>query len=138
MSNRFEYLRAAAETIRLRSLEITFDAGSGHPTTAMSAAEIFSVLYLDQMRFDPRNPDSHDGDDFVLSKGHGAPGMYAAMDLAGMLAHVDIRSLRRYASPLEGHPVPRLGGVRAATGSLGQGLSVGIGLAKAMSGRRSI
>ncbi len=132
MKARNEFLKDKAERIRLKSLEMTTRAGSGHPTTAMSAAEVFSVLYFDQMVYDPENPNSLEGDDFVLSKGHGAPGLYATMDEAGMLKDQDIMSLREFDSILEGHPVPKLAGVRLATGSLGQGLSGGLGLAMAM------
>jgi transketolase len=82
--------------------------------------------------YDPKNPESPEGDDLVLSKGHGSPALYAAMDLAGILEGLDPMSLRETQSPLEGHPVPRIPGVRLATGSLGQGLSGGIGLALAM------
>mgnify|MGYP006272389745 CR=1 FL=1 len=126
------YLEDMANRIRLSALETTTKAGSGHPTTGMSEAEILSVLYFHHMNYDPENPNSLQGDDFVLSKGHGSPGLYAAMDLAGMLKGIDIMTLREFESPLEGHPVPRVPGVRIGTGSLGQGLSVGLGLAKAM------
>lgn len=132
MSNKIKYLESAANRIRLKSLQMTTKAGSGHATTAMSSAEILSVLYLDQMIYDPDNPDSYFGDDFVMSKGHGSPGLYAAMDEAGMLKKEDIMDIRQFDSILEGHPVPKLPGVRLATGSLGQGLSGGIGLAMAM------
>ncbi|MFW5717011.1 MAG: transketolase [Spirochaetota bacterium] len=132
MDTRHEYLKDKAERIRLLSLEMTTRAGSGHPTTAMSSAEILSVLYFDQMRYDPHHPESLEGDDFVISKGHGAPGLYATMHEAGILEDVDVMTLREAASPVEGHPVPRLPGIRVATGSLGQGLSVGLGLAHAM------
>lgn len=132
MSKRQDYLQDKAERIRLKSLEMTTAVGSGHPTTAMSAAEILSVLYFDRMIFDPANANSLEGDDFVMSKGHGAPGLYAAMDEAGMLAGLDIMDLRSFESALEGHPVPRIAGVRLGTGSLGQGLSGGLGLALAM------
>ena len=132
MDKRLEFLKDKADRIRLLSLAMTTRAGSGHPTTAMSSAEILSVLYFDQMRYDPENPESLEGDDLVLSKGHGAPGLYAAMHEAGILDGVDPMTLREADSPLEGHPVPRVPGVRVATGSLGQGLSTGLGLAKAM------
>ena len=132
MNARKEFLRDKADRIRLKSMEMTTRAGSGHPTTAMSAAEILSVLYFDQMVYDPDNPNSFEGDDFVMSKGHGAPGLYAAMDEAGMLKKEDVMSLREFDSILEGHPVPKLAGVRLATGSLGQGLSGGLGLGMAM------
>jgi transketolase len=127
-----DYLQDIARRIRLRSLEMTTAAGSGHPTTSMSQADILSVLYFHQMVYDPKNPDSFEGDDFVLSKGHGSPGLYAALELAGVLEPNQGDNLRTFESPLEGHPVPRVPGVRVGTGSLGQGLSVGLGLAKAM------
>lgn len=126
------YLEEIANRIRISSLEMTTKVGSGHPTTGMSEAEILSVLYFHQMIYDPNNPNSLEGDDFVLSKGHGSPGLYAAMELAGMLKGENIMNLREFDSALEGHPVPRLAGVRIGTGSLGQGLSAGLGLAKAM------
>jgi transketolase len=129
---RKDFLESQAERIRLLSLESTTKAGSGHPTTGMSMADILSVLYFDQMVYDPKNPESPEGDDLVLSKGHGSPALYAAMDLAGILDGLDPMTLRETQSPLEGHPVPRIPGVRLATGSLGQGLSGGIGLALAM------
>jgi transketolase len=132
MSEKELFIKDKANKIRLKSLEMTNRAGSGHPTTAMSAAEILSVLYFDQMNYDPDHPDSYEGDDFVISKGHGSPGLYAVMDEAGLLKNEDIMNLRTFQSKLEGHPVPRLPGIRIATGSLGQGLSAGIGLAKAM------
>lgn len=129
---RKDFLESQAQRIRLLALESTTKAGSGHPTTGMSMADILSVLYFDQMVYDPRNPESPEGDDLVLSKGHGSPALYAAMDLAGILDGLDPMSLRETQSPLEGHPVPRIPGIRLATGSLGQGLSGGIGLALAM------
>lgn len=131
-TQRLDYLVHQAARIRLLSLEMTTKAGSGHPTTAMSMADILSVLYFDQMIYDPRHPESPENDELVLSKGHGAPGLYAAMHLAGVLGDADLMSLRESSSPLEGHPVPRLAGIRLATGSLGQGLSAGIGLALAI------
>ncbi len=132
MSAKTETLKSIANKIRLKSLQMTTAAGSGHATSAMSAAEILSVLYMDQMYYDPDNPDSFEGDDFVISKGHGTPGLYAVMHEAGMLKKNDLQDYRTFGSILEGHPVPKIKGVRLATGSLGQGLSGGIGLAKAM------
>ncbi len=131
MSKKTQYLHNQANRIRVESLKMTAEADSGHPTTAMSSAEILSVLYFDQMVYDPEHSNSLEGDDFVLSKGHGAPGLYAAMRLAGILKEDPI-TLREATSPVEGHPVPRIPGVRVATGSLGQGLSAGLGLAQAM------
>ena len=127
-----EYLKNRANMIRLHAVRMTAKAGSGHPTSAMSCAEILSVLYLDQMVCDPAYPESPEGDDFVISKGHGSPGLYAVLKEGGMLQDEDLMDYRTCGSILEGHPVPAVPGVRLATGSLGQGLSFGMGLACAM------
>ena len=121
-------LARMAQKLRRHSLESTAEAGSGHPTTCMSAAEIVAVLFFDEMRFDPADPSGRDQDVFVLSKGHAAPILWAALKEAGAIEE-DLLSLRRYDSPLEGHPTPRSPWVRVATGSLGQGLSAAAGMA---------
>jgi len=121
-------LALMARKLRRHSLEMTSEAGSGHPTTCMSCAEIVSVLFFDEMRFDPQDPSGADQDVFVLSKGHAAPILWAALREAGAI-HDDLLSLRRYGSPLEGHPTPFSPWVRVATGSLGQGLSASAGMA---------
>src|SRR3990172_6176138 len=110
------------------SIESTTEAGSGHPTTCMSCAEIVSVLFFDEMRFDPQDPIGRDADVFVLSKGHAAPILWAALKEAGAIDD-DLMTLRRLGSPLEGHPTPNSPWVRVATGSLGQGLSAAAGMA---------
>ncbi|MGH9795756.1 MAG: transketolase, partial [Candidatus Acidiferrales bacterium] len=107
----------------------TTQAGSGHPTSCLSAAEIMAALFFHAMRFDPANPNANDGDRFVLSKGHAAPVLYAALAEAGVFPVSRLMTLREFSSELEGHPTPLIPGVDAATGSLGQGLSVGAGLA---------
>ena len=107
----------------------TTAAGSGHPTSCMSAAELVAGTFFYAMKFDPKNPNSPDGDRFVLSKGHAAPVLYAAFAEAGVFPESRLMTLREFSSELEGHPTPRIPGVDAATGSLGQGLSVGSGLA---------
>lgn len=118
---------------RLRSLSImmTTEAGSGHPTSCMSAAEIVAMLFFRVMRYDPANPVSAESDRFVLSKGHAAPVLYAALVEAGTLSREEAMTLRRIDSRVEGHPTPRLPWVQVATGSLGQGLSAGAGMALA-------
>jgi len=126
-----EALRDKARRLRIHSLRMTTRAGSGHPTTCLSAADIVSVLFFHAMRFDPRRPDAPDADRFVLSKGHGAPLLYAALAEAGVFPVGRLATLREFSSELEGHPTPLVPGVDAATGSLGQGLSVGAGLALA-------
>jgi transketolase len=95
----------------------------------MSAAELVAGTFFYAMNFDSKNPNSPDGDRFVLSKGHAAPVLYAALAEAGVFPESRLMTLREFSSELEGHPTPRIPGVDAATGSLGQGLSVGAGLA---------
>lgn len=126
-------LQYKAEQLRIHSLNMTTAAASGHPTTCLSAAEIMSVLFFDQMRHDPLRPEAPDNDEFVLSKGHGAPLLYAAYAEAGTIPVAELQQLRTFASRLEGHPIPgRAPGVRVATGSLGQGLAAAIGMALAI------
>ena len=121
-------LHKMAQRLRRDCLESTAEAGSGHPTSCMSAAELVSVLFFDEMRFDPRDPSGRDQDVFVLSKGHAAPVLWAALKEAGCIDD-DLKTLRRFDSRLEGHPTPRVPWVRVATGSLGQGLCAGAGMA---------
>ncbi|HEY6547699.1 MAG TPA: transketolase, partial [Vicinamibacteria bacterium] len=121
-------LARMAQKLRRHSLEMTAEAASGHPTTCMSCAEIVSALFFDEMRFDPKDPSGRDQDVFVLSKGHAAPILWAVLKEAGAIDD-DLLSLRRYDSPLEGHPTPNSPWVRVATGSLGQGLAAAAGMA---------
>jgi transketolase len=117
-----------AQKLRRHCLESTAEAGSGHPTSCMSAADVVATLFFQEMRFDPRDPSGKDADVFVLSKGHAAPILWAALKEARAIDH-DLATLRRFDSPLEGHPTPRVPWVRVATGSLGQGLSAAAGMA---------
>ncbi len=123
-----DIVKKMAQKLRRHSLESTATAGSGHPTTCMSCAEIMAVLFFEEMRFDPGDPTGRDADVFVLSKGHAAPILWAALKEAGAIDD-DLSTLRRYDSRLEGHPTPRCDWVRVATGSLGQGLSAAAGMA---------
>jgi transketolase len=118
-----------ATRLRIDSVRSTTAAGSGHPSTCCSAAEIVAALFFSEMRYDPRDPQNPDNDRFVLSKGHSAPILYAAWAEAGFIPRDDLLKLRRIDSDLEGHPTPRLPFVDVATGSLGQGLAAGIGIA---------
>jgi len=118
-----------ATRLRIDSVRSTTEAGSGHPSTCCSAAEIMAALFFGEMRYDPRDPGNPDNDRFVLSKGHAAPILYAAWAEAGIISHDDVMSLRRLDSDFEGHPTPRLPWVDVATGSLGQGLCAGVGIA---------
>ena len=118
-----------ATRLRIDSVLSTSEAGSGHPSTCCSAAEIVAALFFAEMRYDAADPQNPENDRFVLSKGHGAPILYAAWAEAGFLKRDDLLSLRRLDSDLEGHPTPRLPFVDVATGSLGQGLCAGVGIA---------
>src|SRR6202158_189860 len=124
-----EQLREKARLLRIHSLRATTAAGSGHPSSCLSAAEIMAGVFFHAMKFDRANPNSLASDRFVLSKGHAAPVLYAALAEAGVFPVSRLMTLREFTSELEGHPTPRIHGVDAATGSLGQGLSVGSGLA---------
>ncbi|MBI3355257.1 MAG: transketolase, partial [Nitrospirae bacterium] len=104
-------------------------AGSGHPSSCCSAADIVAALFFSVMRYDPKNPKAPNSDRFVLSKGHAAPLLYAAWAEAGLFPKSELLKLRTLTSDLEGHPTPRLSFVDMATGSLGQGLPVGLGIA---------
>lgn len=126
-----EALAEKARRLRIHSLRMTTAAGSGHPTSCLSAAELVAATFFYAMRFDPAQPDAPTNDRFVLSKGHAAPILYAALAEAGVFPVGRLATLRQFASELEGHPTPRVPGVDAATGSLGQGLSIGAGLALA-------
>jgi transketolase len=134
-------LEATARRLRTYIVRSTTAAGSGHPSTSLSMVEIVTVLYFGGvLRYDPSNPDDPDRDRFILSKGHGAPGLYAVLAEAGYFPTSDLMSLRKLGSPLEGHPnMCRLAGVEASTGSLGQGFSIGIGhaIAAKLDGRSS-
>ncbi len=121
-------LARMAQKLRRHCLESTAEAGSGHPTSCMSCAELVSVLFFHEMRFDPKDPSGRDQDVFVLSKGHAAPILWAALKEAGAISE-DLMTLRRFDSPLEGHPTPLSPWVKVATGSLGQGLSAAVGMA---------
>jgi transketolase len=122
-------LKNIATRLRIESIRATTEAGSGHPTTCCSAAEIMAALFFAEMRYDPANPRNPSADRLVLSKGHAAPILYAAWAEAGYIPHDELLNLRKITSDLEGHPTPRLPFVDVATGSLGQGLCAGVGIA---------
>src|SRR5499427_529525 len=122
-------LHNLATELRIDSIRSTTQAGSGHPTSCMSMADIMAALFFAEMRFDPRAPHNPDADRFVLSKGHAAPILYAAWAEAGAFDRSELLKLRQIGSDLEGHPTPRLPFVDVATGSLGQGICAAIGSA---------
>src|SRR6186713_1853127 len=122
-------LKNLATQLRIDSVRSTSAAGSGHPTTCLSAADIMSALFFAEMRFDPHDPHHTEADRFVLSKGHAAPILYAAWAEVGLFDRSELLKLREIGSDLEGHPTPRLSFVDVATGSLGQGICAAIGSA---------
>src|SRR3989442_6108860 len=131
MPTSIEVLKEKGRRLRIHSLRATTEAGSGHPSSSLSAADLVSVIFFREMRFDPKDPHNPANDRFVLSKGHAAPLLWAAYAEAGIIPEQDLLTLRRLDSVLEGHPTPRMPWVDVATGSLGQGLSVGLGNALA-------
>src|SRR3979490_3386663 len=118
-----------ATQLRIDSLKSTSEAGSGHPTSCCSAADLLAALFFAEMRFDPKDPGHPGSDRFVLSKGHAAPVLYAGWAEAGAFDRSELLKLRQIGSDLEGHPTPRLPFVDVATGSLGQGICAAIGTA---------
>src|SRR5436305_7562508 len=122
-------LQTIAVRVRKDIITSTTTAGSGHPTSSLSAVEAAVALYFGGLlRHDPKNPHWPERDRFILSKGHAAPLLYAVLAEAGYFPVSELATLRKLDSPLEGHPNRRrLPGVEASTGSLGQGLSIGIG-----------
>src|SRR6476619_3363258 len=124
-----ETLKGIANQLRIHSITATTAAGSGHPTSCCSAADVVAALFFGHMRFDPKNPHYYNNDRFILSKGHAAPLLYAAWAETGLFPREELLKLRRIDSDLEGHPTPRLSFVDVATGSLGQGICAAIGTA---------
>jgi transketolase len=127
--NSIDTLKNVATQLRIDSIRSTTQAGSGHPTTCLSAAEIMATLFFAEMRYDARRPENPHNDRFVLSKGHAAPILYAAWAEAGLFPREELLRLREIESDLEGHPTPRLAFVDVATGSLGQGICAAVGIA---------
>ena len=120
--------------IKLRSgiLRSTHAAASGHPGGSLSATELFTLLYFEELQVDPKNPDDPKRDRFVLSKGHCAPGLYAALAARGFFPEEDLLTLRHIGSYLQGHPdMKHIPGVDMSSGSLGQGISAAVGMALA-------
>ncbi|XP_068013900.1 transketolase [Melanerpes formicivorus] len=122
-------LKDTANRLRISSIKATTAAGSGHPTSCCSAAEIMSVLFFHTMRYKVQDPRNASNDRFVLSKGHAAPILYSVWAEAGFLQEAELLNLRKIDSVLEGHPVPRQAFTDVATGSLGQGLGAACGMA---------
>jgi transketolase len=127
-----ERLTGIARDLRIADLEMIIEAGSGHPGGTLSAADMIAVLFFHKLRLRAEEPDWPERDRFVLSKGHCIPIVYAAMAKLGYFPAEQLKTLRDLGSPLQGHPDrTRLPGIEASTGSLGQGLSVALGMALA-------
>ena len=123
-------LREIALECRVQILRMLTHAGSGHPGGSLSVIDILTTLYFNRMRYDPRRPGWEDRDRLVLSKGHCVPAQYCCMAKAGFFPESQLITLRKLGSPLQGHPDRgMLPGIEAATGSLGQGLSIAVGMA---------
>ena len=123
-------LQKLATDVRMGIIEGTHAAKCGHPGGSLSAAEVFTYLYFEEMNIDPKNPQKEDRDRFVLSKGHTAPGLYAALAYRGYFPVEDLKTLRHVGSHLQGHPcLAHTPGVDMSSGSLGQGISVAAGMA---------
>ncbi|MFJ5058817.1 transketolase [Streptomyces nigra] len=123
------------QQLRVDSVRASAAAGSGHPTSSMSAADLVAVLFANHLRYDMDRPDHPGNDRFILSKGHASPLLYSAYKAAGAIEDGELLTFRKLGSRLEGHPTPRrLPYVETATGSLGQGLPIGVGIA--LAGRR--
>lgn len=128
---KIEQLEYKAKTLRKSVIEMLAIAGSGHPGGSLSCADIITALYFHVLRYDPKNPNWHERDRFHLSKGHACPILYAALAEAGYFPKEELRKLRKLGALLQGHPDRRIPGIEVASGSLGQGLSVGLGMALA-------
>lgn len=123
-------LQKKANEVRKGIVTSVHSAKAGHPGGSLSAADIFTYLYFEEMNIDPENPKMEDRDRFVLSKGHTAPGLYAALANRGYFPVEDLKTLRKIGSYLQGHPdMKQTPGVDMSTGSLGQGISVAVGMA---------
>jgi transketolase len=123
-------LKSLTKQMRLDIIRMIEAAGNGHPGGSLSIIDILTVLYWKFLKHDPKNPELATRDRFILSKGHACPALYAVMAYRGYFPKADLMSLRKLGSPLQGHPDRlRLPGIEFSTGSLGQGLSVGVGMA---------
>lgn len=128
----YQQLDNIARELRIDIIKSIHAAGSGHPGGSLSAAEMMAVLFFHEMNLDPKDPDKKDRDKFVLSKGHAAPALYAALAHRGFFPREDLLTLRKLGSKLQGHPdMRKVPGVEMSTGSLGQGISTAVGMALA-------
>lgn len=132
MTPDFEQLERIANNIRIDIIKMLTASGSGHPGGSLSAVEIITALYFHVMNLDPENLADPNRDRFVLSKGHGAPVLYAALAEKGIIGKEELLTLRKLGSRLQGHPdMKKIPGIEMSTGSLGQGFSTAVGMALA-------
>ncbi|HYT34982.1 MAG TPA: 1-deoxy-D-xylulose-5-phosphate synthase N-terminal domain-containing protein, partial [Ktedonobacteraceae bacterium] len=120
-----------AQQLRIDSIRCTTEAGSGHPTSSMSAADLMAVLMMSYLHYDFDKPGNAHNDHLIFSKGHASPLLYSMYKAAGAITDEELLTLRKFGSRLEGHPTPVIPWVDVATGSLGQGLPIGVGVALA-------
>ena len=132
MIKNIEELRSLAKTVRGDIVSMLTESCSGHPGGSLSAADILTTLFFGEMNIDPKNPKDADRDRFVLSKGHAAPVLYSVLARRGYFPVEELNTLRKIGSRLQGHPSMKcLPGVDMSTGSLGQGISVAVGMSLA-------
>ena len=130
--DKINLLQGKARELRIEAIKMIHTAKSGHPGGSLSIADVMAVLYFDELRIDPKNPKWADRDRFILSKGHVCPIWYAALALKGFLPMNVLATLRKLDSRLQGHPdMKKVPGIDMTTGSLGNGLGIGVGMAKA-------
>ena len=122
-------LRKYANEVRKGIVTAVYSAKAGHPGGSLSAADVFTFLYFEEMNIDPANPDMEDRDRFVLSKGHTAPGLYSTLANRGFFPVEDLKTFRHLGSYLQGHPCIEIPGIDMSSGSLGQGISAAVGMA---------
>ncbi len=128
---RVQEWRELAQQLRVDSIRCSTEAGSGHPTSSLSAADLMAVLLASHLRYDFRNPKDAHNDHLIFSKGHASPLLYSLFKAAGAISDAELMTFRKFGSRIEGHPAPVLPWVEVATGSLGQGLAIGVGMALA-------
>ena len=127
-----KHLEEIAKKVRVDVIKAVYHAGSGHPGGSLSAADLVTALYFDEMNIDPQDPKKPDRDKLILSKGHANPAQYAALGERGYFDVEDLMTLRKLGSPFQGHPnMYKVPGIEMSTGSLGQGFSAGVGMALA-------
>src|SRR5213082_3917807 len=124
----FDFIRELGQQLRVDSIRSSTTAGSGHPTSSMSAADLMAVLITRYFHYDCNDPKQPNNDHLIFSKGHASPLLYAIFKAVGVVSDTELLAFRKFGSRLEGHPTPILPWVDVATGSLGQGLPIAVGI----------